>query len=113
VRRTLDGAVSTHIAGTPVRVFAWVDLDPPDPFLDPAIVGGVVAAGISSSYRRSGSSPACRRSTSVAKRDERGSTERFTGGCLCGSVRIVARRSGSPFDAREKWTTYARQEWPR
>src|SRR5262249_43686801 len=30
--------------------------------------------GISSSYRRSGSSPACRRSTSVAKRDERGRT---------------------------------------
>ena len=28
--------------------------------------------GSSSSYRRSGSSPACRRSTSVAKRDERG-----------------------------------------
>jgi hypothetical protein len=28
--------------------------------------------GVSSSYRRSGSSPACRRSTSVAKRDERG-----------------------------------------
>src|SRR5262249_53009912 len=30
--------------------------------------------GISSSYRRSGSSPACRRFTSVAKRDERGRT---------------------------------------
>src|SRR5262245_46621606 len=30
--------------------------------------------GTSSSYRRSGSSPACRRSTSVAKRDERGRT---------------------------------------
>src|SRR5215470_6576654 len=28
--------------------------------------------GISSSYRRSGSSPACRRSTSVAKRDKHG-----------------------------------------
>jgi hypothetical protein len=33
--------------------------------------------GISSSYRRSGSSPACRRSTSVAKRDERGRTRAF------------------------------------
>src|SRR5689334_2390668 len=30
--------------------------------------------GISSSYRRSGSSPACRRSTFVAERDERGGT---------------------------------------
>ncbi|AKV00106.1 Dihydrofolate reductase [Labilithrix luteola] len=29
----------------------------------------------SSSYRRSGSSPACRRSTSVAKRDERGASD--------------------------------------
>jgi len=44
VRRGLDGAVGVRIAGTPVRVFGWVDLDPPDPTFDPAIVGGVVAA---------------------------------------------------------------------
>jgi dihydrofolate reductase len=50
--------------------------------------------GISSFYRRSGSSPACRRSTSVATRDERGRTARFTGGCLCGSVR--SSRGGVP-----------------
>jgi Ser/Thr protein kinase RdoA (MazF antagonist) len=43
VRRGLDGAVSVSIAGTPVRVFGWVELDPPDPSLDAALVGSTLA----------------------------------------------------------------------
>jgi hypothetical protein len=44
VRRGLDGAIAVQIAGTSVRVFGWVDLDPPDASMAPAIVGSVVAA---------------------------------------------------------------------
>jgi len=43
VRRTTDGRVFATIAGTQVRVYAWVDLLAPDPLLDPAVVGAVVA----------------------------------------------------------------------
>jgi Ser/Thr protein kinase RdoA (MazF antagonist) len=43
VRRTIDGRVFATIAGTRVRVYEWVDLLDPDPRLDPALVGAVVA----------------------------------------------------------------------
>ena len=43
VRRTIDGRVFATIAGTQVRVYEWVDLLDPDPRLDPALVGTVVA----------------------------------------------------------------------
>jgi Ser/Thr protein kinase RdoA (MazF antagonist) len=43
VRRTTEGRLFAAIAGTPVRVFEWVDLLAPDPRLDPAEVGAVVA----------------------------------------------------------------------
>jgi Ser/Thr protein kinase RdoA (MazF antagonist) len=44
VRRTEDGSVFASIEGSQVRVFEWVDLLAPDPGLDPALVGAVVAA---------------------------------------------------------------------
>ena len=44
VRRTEDGSVYASIEGSQVRVFEWVDLLAPDPGLDPALVGAVVAA---------------------------------------------------------------------
>jgi Ser/Thr protein kinase RdoA (MazF antagonist) len=43
VRRTTDAGVFAVIAGTPVRVYEWVDLMAPDPGFDPAQVGAVVA----------------------------------------------------------------------
>ena len=44
VRRTPEGCVFASVDGTQVRVYEWVDLCAPDPGLDPARVGAVVAA---------------------------------------------------------------------
>lgn len=44
VRRTTEGSVFATIRGRQVRVYEWVDLRAPDPGLDPALVGAVVAA---------------------------------------------------------------------
>jgi Ser/Thr protein kinase RdoA (MazF antagonist) len=44
VRRTTDGSVFATMQGKQVRVYEWVDLRAPDPCLDPALVGAVVAA---------------------------------------------------------------------
>ena len=44
VRRTTDGCVFATVAGRQVRVYEWVELKAPDPRLDPAQVGAVVAA---------------------------------------------------------------------
>jgi aminoglycoside phosphotransferase (APT) family kinase protein len=44
VRRAADGHIFADLGGTRVRVYEWVDLLPPDPGLDPAVVGEVVAA---------------------------------------------------------------------
>jgi aminoglycoside phosphotransferase (APT) family kinase protein len=44
VRRTTDGTVFATLDGRQVRVYEWVDLRDPDPSLDPALVGAVVAA---------------------------------------------------------------------
>jgi aminoglycoside phosphotransferase (APT) family kinase protein len=44
VRRTTQGRVFAAIAGKQVRVYEWIDLRAPDPRLDPARVGAVVAA---------------------------------------------------------------------
>ena len=44
VRRTVDGHVFADLGGPRVRVYEWVDLLPPDPRLDAALVGAVVAA---------------------------------------------------------------------
>jgi aminoglycoside phosphotransferase (APT) family kinase protein len=44
VRRTTEGCVFAAIEGRQVRVNEWVDLKAPDPRLDPARVGAVVAA---------------------------------------------------------------------
>lgn len=44
VRRTVAGRVFLTTAGQQVRVYEWVDLLDPDPGLDPALVGSVVAA---------------------------------------------------------------------
>jgi aminoglycoside phosphotransferase (APT) family kinase protein len=44
VRRTTQGCVFAAIAGRQVRVYEWVDLQAPDPGLDPEQVGAVVAA---------------------------------------------------------------------
>ena len=44
VRRTTEGSVFATIGGGQARVYEWVDLGAPDPCLDPAVVGGVVAA---------------------------------------------------------------------
>jgi hypothetical protein len=43
VHRTCDGAAAALIDGTPVRVLGWVDLDEPDPSLDPQLVGAALA----------------------------------------------------------------------
>ena len=44
VRRTTDGCVFATSEGSQVRVYEWVDLQPPDSLVDPALVGAVVAA---------------------------------------------------------------------
>ena len=44
VRRTAEGSVFATVRGRQVRVYEWVDLRAPDPCLDPALVGAVVAA---------------------------------------------------------------------
>ena len=44
VRRTTNGCVLATVGDKQVRVYEWVDLLPPDPGLDPALVGTVVAA---------------------------------------------------------------------
>lgn len=44
VRRTTEGSVFATMQGEQVRVYEWVDLRAPDPYLDPALVGTVVAA---------------------------------------------------------------------
>jgi Ser/Thr protein kinase RdoA (MazF antagonist) len=44
VRRTTQGCVFAAIDGRQVRVYQWADLNAPDPQLDPAQVGAVVAA---------------------------------------------------------------------
>jgi len=44
VRRTTQGCVFADIEAGQARVYEWVDLRPPDPGLDPARVGAVVAA---------------------------------------------------------------------
>ena len=44
IRRTTEGCVFTALEGTQARVYEWVDLRDPDPRLDPARVGAVVAA---------------------------------------------------------------------
>ncbi|MDQ3591992.1 MAG: aminoglycoside phosphotransferase family protein, partial [Actinomycetota bacterium] len=44
VRRSTDGCVLATIGDKQVRVHEWVDLLAPDPRLDPALVGAVVAA---------------------------------------------------------------------
>lgn len=43
VRRTTEGAVFATVDDTQLRLHEWVDLLPPDPMLDPARVGEVVA----------------------------------------------------------------------
>jgi len=42
--RTVDGRVLLDLEDCQVRVYAWVDVEPPDINLDPASVGGAVAA---------------------------------------------------------------------
>ncbi|MCU1397943.1 MAG: aminoglycoside phosphotransferase [Acidimicrobiales bacterium] len=42
--RTVDGRVLAEIDGRTVRVYDWVDIQAPDPLLDTAAVGAVVAA---------------------------------------------------------------------
>ena len=44
VRRTTEGSVFAVVDGRQVRMYEWVDLRTPDPCLDPALVGAVVAA---------------------------------------------------------------------
>jgi Ser/Thr protein kinase RdoA (MazF antagonist) len=44
VRRTREGSVFATVGGRQVRMYGWVDLRAPDPGLDPALVGAVVAA---------------------------------------------------------------------
>jgi aminoglycoside phosphotransferase (APT) family kinase protein len=44
VRRTTRGCVFATVGDRRVRVYEWVDLRAPDPGLDPALVGAVVAA---------------------------------------------------------------------
>lgn len=43
VRRTVDGTVFSDVRGRQVRVYEWVDLLPPDPHVDPELVGALVA----------------------------------------------------------------------
>lgn len=44
VRRATDGCVFARVSGRQVRVYEWVDLERPDPGLDPVLVGSAVAA---------------------------------------------------------------------
>jgi len=44
VRRATDGCVLARVGGRQVRVYEWVDLEVPDPGLDPVLVGAAVAA---------------------------------------------------------------------
>ena len=44
VRRTVEGSVFAMMDGRQARLYEWVDLRTPDPCLDPALVGSVVAA---------------------------------------------------------------------
>ncbi len=44
VQRTVDGEVLLRAGGSCVRVYEWVDLVEPDPELDPAAIGALVAA---------------------------------------------------------------------
>lgn len=44
VVRTLEGSVLADVGEHQVRLYEWVDLLPPDPQVDPALVGAVVAA---------------------------------------------------------------------
>jgi len=44
VRRTADGHVLARVGRRQVRVYEWVDLEAPDPGMDPALVGAAVAA---------------------------------------------------------------------
>ncbi len=44
LRRTGDGNVLARAGDLTVRVLEWVDLEPADPSLDPALVGGLLAA---------------------------------------------------------------------
>ncbi|WP_341361045.1 phosphotransferase [Georgenia sp. M64] len=44
VVRTTEGQVLAEVGGVPVRVFEWVDLLPPDPLVDPDLVGAVLGA---------------------------------------------------------------------
>jgi Ser/Thr protein kinase RdoA (MazF antagonist) len=44
VQRTVDGDVLSRAGATWVRVYEWVDVMEPDPELDPAAVGALVAA---------------------------------------------------------------------
>ncbi|MEJ3745615.1 phosphotransferase [Actinomycetes bacterium KLBMP 9797] len=44
VRRTADGCVFARVGGRQVRVYEWVDLEAPDPGMDPVLVGAAVAA---------------------------------------------------------------------
>jgi Ser/Thr protein kinase RdoA (MazF antagonist) len=44
IRRTRSGELFAHLGDISVRVQRWVDMDGPDPGIDPAAVGGLVAA---------------------------------------------------------------------
>ncbi|GIM95435.1 phosphotransferase enzyme family protein [Paractinoplanes toevensis] len=44
IRRTLDGQIFALVGSHRVRVYEWVDLGRPDPMVDPALVGAIVAA---------------------------------------------------------------------
>jgi aminoglycoside phosphotransferase (APT) family kinase protein len=44
VRRTTQGCVFATVEGAQARLYEWVDVQAPDPSLDPAQVGAVVAA---------------------------------------------------------------------
>lgn len=43
VRRTTDGSILATVGGRPVRVHEWVEVEAPDPLLDPGQVGEVLA----------------------------------------------------------------------
>lgn len=43
VRRTIDGELIARVGETSARVFGWVDLEPPDPRLEPVALGSLVA----------------------------------------------------------------------
>lgn len=43
VRRAVDGRIFASVGASQVRVHEWVDLMPPDPLLDPGLVGETVA----------------------------------------------------------------------